>query len=365
VSRVYGSGDIEKARQMSTDALTLTFLLASAAAMAGYAVIDPIFRLMGAGDVVMPLIHDYMAIWYCGLPFLGVMMVGNSCIRATGDTKFPSSMMTISALIAIVIDPFLIFGLAGFPRMELSGAATAWVVAHVVSFAISMYRLIWAKNSISRRILHSGLFDSWKRIFHVAVPAIISNQIAPISMGVITWMTASFGREAVAALGVANRIEGIVMMFFYASNASISIFSGQNHGAGNFGRVRDALNIGARFSLMFGAVCAAALWLLADILPPLFDANPDVARYASQYLHWVPLSYGALGVMILANGVFNAVGRPVPATAIIFMKAALVYIPLAWVLRGSFGFTGILMALTSTNFIMGAIAYTWNRKVVR
>ncbi|HRJ67711.1 MAG TPA: MATE family efflux transporter, partial [Alphaproteobacteria bacterium] len=244
LARVYGEGDIEKFRRMATDALTLGAVVITAAAVAGFALIIPIFRLLGAGDALMPLIWKYMAIWYCGLPFLGMMMIGNACVRATGDTRFPSAMMISMSVMNAIIDPFFIFGWGPFPQMGLAGAAVTMVTSAYVMAVISMWFLIFRKQILVGPIWHKDITASWKRIMHVALPSMISNQISPISAAIITGMAAGFGKEAVAALGVATRIESISTLVFYSIGAGLSIFAGQNFGAGNYGRIYEAVRAG-------------------------------------------------------------------------------------------------------------------------
>lgn len=363
LSRVYGEGDFEKLRQMSTDALSLTVLITVSAAIIGFLAIDPIFRLMGASDDILPIIHRYMSVWYVGMPFLGVLMICNSCIRALGDTKFPSIMMSCLSLIAVVIEPFFIFGIGPFPQLYMMGAAVGAVIAYYIICMISLYCLIFRKKVLSPKIFHSGIVASWKRILHVAVPSIISNQISPISGAVITWMAAGYGREAVAALGIANRIEGMSTLVFYAIGAGVSIFTGQNFGAGNYGRITEAGRFGTRYSLYWGAFIAVVLWFFGHEIPAFFDSNPAVIAYAAQYLHWVPISYGAMGAMVVANASLNAMGKPIPATALILLRAFVLYIPLAWYLQHLMGFNGIILALTITNFAVGILSYYWKRGV--
>jgi len=198
----------------------------------------------------------------------------------------------------------------------------------------------------------------------VALPSIVSNQIAPISAAIITWMAAGFGREAVAALGVASRIEAIALLVFYATGASVSIFTGQNFGAGNFGRIKEAVEAGSRFAIGWGLLMAAGLWVFATRIPVYFAENaPQVVSHAADYLRWVPISYGALGTMIISNAALNGMGRPLPATLLILLKAIILYIPLAWLLQAHMGFQGILIALMATNFTVGLISYVWNREV--
>ena len=361
LSRVYGEGDFEKVRRLATDSLVLTAILVASSALIGYFSIDDIFRWMGAKPEILPLIHHYMAIWYCGMGFLALMMVGNSCIRATGDTEFPSVMMMAMSVINVALDPFLIFGWGPFPRMGLAGAATTLVVTYVLTCAVALYFLIFRKKILMARLFHEGTLESWKKILHVGIPSIINNLIAPISTAVITWMVAYLGKEAVAALGIATRIEGLSILVFYSLGAGVSIFTGQNFGAGNFGRISEITTLAAKYSLGWGATIAVILWVFAERIPLFFDGHPMVIAYTTQYLQIVPLSYGAMGILVTSNAALNAMGKPLPATILVLLRAFVLYIPLAWIAGKYYGFAGILMALAFTNITIGTISYLWNK----
>lgn len=364
LSRVYGEGDMEKFKRMATDALTLGAVVVTAAALLGFALIVPIFTFMGASDALMPMIWKYMAIWFCGLPFLGLMMVGNACIRATGDTRFPSTMMISMSLLNAIIDPFFIFGIGPFPRLELAGAAATMVTSSYIMMVISMWFLIFRKKVVVFPLWHKDIFTSWRRIMHVALPSMISNQISPISAGIITTMAAGFGKEAVAALGVATRIESLSTLVFYSIGAGLSIFAGQNYGAGNYGRINEGLRAATRYAAIWAIFVACVLWFMAYRIPLFFDRNEDVVAYTAKYLHWVPFSYIALGVMVVYNAMLNSIGKPFRATALILLKAIVIYVPLAWYAQQHLGFAGILLALVVTNLSVGMVAVTWNRRVL-
>lgn len=364
LARVFGEGDFARFRQLATDSLSLTAVISVLSAVIGFLTIDPVFRLMGASDDLMPLIHRYMAIWYCGMPFFGMMLIGNSCARAMGDTLFVSAMMTLLSVINIVLDPFLIFGWGPFPRLELAGAAATLVAAYYATFTVSFFILIFRKKILSPVIFHRGVVQSWKKVLHVAIPSVVSNQIAPFSVAVITWMAAAYGKEAVAALGVAMRIENMATLVFYAVGAGVSIFTGQNFGAGNYGRIAEAGAAGARYSLCWGLLTAIVLWPLANDIPLFFDRDPNVVSFAAQYLHWVPVSFGAAGVLIVATAAMNAMGKPLQATFLILLRAVIVYVPLAFVLQRHYGFMGIIIAMTVANIGVGALSYVWYRRAV-
>lgn len=364
VARQHGTGDREKVRRISTDAMTISTLIILAVSVIGYLTAEPIFRLIGADADLMPMIRQYMALWYVALPFLSAMIVGNSCMRGLGETKYVSHIMTALAVSNIVLDPLFIFGWGPFPHFGFAGAALAHVVACFAVCMFSYYHLIFRFEVVAKgSLVHPGLRDSFKRLMHVALPAILSNQIAPVSAAVITWMASSFGQEAVAALGVASRIDRVSTIIFFSTGTGVAIFAGQNHGAGKFERIREAMEKAGRSAMVWGVFFFAFFWIFAEELALIFDKNPDVVAYTKLYLLWVPVSYGAMGVMILANAVLNAVGRPAPATALVLLRTIVIYIPLAFLLREYFGFTGILIALMVTNFAVGAISYFWNKRI--
>lgn len=362
LSRVFGEGDFARVRQMSTDALVLAALIMSVAAVAGWLTIEPMFRMLGAKDELMPLIRGYMNIWYIGLPMFGLMIVGNSCMRALGDTRYASMIMTLMSVISLIFDPLFIFGFGPIPGMGLSGAALTVVTAYILTCAYSIYSLRYKKDALSPVLWHAGSITAFKRFMHIALPSMLSNQIAPISTAIITWMAAGFGKEAVAALGVASRIEGVCILVFYALAAGVSIFSGQNFGAGNFGRVGEACRIGVRYAFIWGAALAVLIWPFANIIPTLFDKNAEVIAYTAQYLHWVPVSFGAMGALVVINAALNATGRPIASTVLVMLRAVVIYVPLAWFLQGKLGFMGIVLALTLTNMLAGVMAIYWQRR---
>ena len=129
ISRAIGAGNQEKVKRLTTDSLFLSVLIVTSFVVLGYLTIDPLFRLLGAEGELLILVKQYMSIWYVGVPFVVIPMIGNSAIRAAGNTVIPSGIMLTAITVNIVLDPLLIFGIGPFPRMELAGAALATVIA--------------------------------------------------------------------------------------------------------------------------------------------------------------------------------------------------------------------------------------------
>ena len=366
VARAIGHGDRGRVRRLTTDALLLAVLIVAVFVAIGLATIDPLFRLLGASEDLLPLIRDYMQIWYLGMVFLVVPMVGNAVIRATGDTRFPSYIMMTAAGVNIVLDPILIFGLLGMPRMELEGAALATVIARAVTLVAALWVLIHREDLICLNVPRwSSVWRSWRGVLHVGVPAAGANVINPVTAGVVTALMAGFGEEAVAAFGVATRVEAFALIVIFALGAGIAPFIGQNMGAGRLDRIREAVRLGTLFCLVFGLIAAAVLLLAGGPVAALFDDSPAVVAIAATYLAIVPISYGAQGVVLISVASFNAVGRPGPAVLLAVGRMFALYIPLAYLGAAVVGPTGVFAAAAVANVIAGAAAFGWNHRTCR
>jgi putative MATE family efflux protein len=307
-----------------------------------------------------------MRIWYLGMMFLVIPMIGNNAIRASGDTLNPSLIMTISAVINIVLDPILIFGLGPFPRLEVKGAALATVFARAVSMVASLAILHYRKKMLTfKRPKISDVLDSWKQILHVGLPAAGTYAIGPIAVGIITAMMATFGPEAVAAFGVATRIESFSLIALFGLSTSVAPFVGQNSGAGKHDRVRKGLIYAFVFSMVWGLFVAGVLAVFAKPLSGLFTESKDVISIASMYLLIVPVSFGAQGIVLIASSAFNALARPMPSAVLTLTRMMFLYVPLAFVGKYLFDTNGIFAAACTANFATALWGLTWIRKICK
>lgn len=360
LARATGRDDRELMQRLSTDALLLAVLITCVLAVAGYLMIDPLFRLLGASAELLPLIREYMVPWFAGLLFMMLPMIASGILRATGDASTAGRILIMSAVLNVIIDPLLIFGLAGLPRLELAGAAYATVLARTVSVVAALWilhsrlRLITTARVPLRRI-----WQSWAGILHVGLPAAGTNVIIPMANGVIVALVATYGAAAIAGLGIATRIEMFSLIIFYAMSGIIGPFVGQNLGAARRDRILLALRQCFIFCLGFGAVLAVVVGFLAGPLARLFSESTEAIGVASLYLWIVPVSYGAAGIVMLVNASFNGLGRPLPAMTISVTRMVIVYIPLALAGKALFGIPGIFAAYSISNVVIGAGAAVW------
>lgn len=364
VARLFGAGNRDEVRRVTLHAMLLGLAMGMVVLAVGLATIQPVFRLLGADETTLPLIQRYMRIYYWGGIFLVVPMIANSVLRASGDAKRPAAIMTTAAVINIAIDPVLIFGLFGFPRMELEGAALGAVIANALTMLASGYFVIAREKLVNLKVPDLGqLADSWRRILHVGIPSATSSLVAPLTTAFITWQVAGYGQSAVAGFGVASRLEALTIMAFMALSAGMTPFVGQNFGAGRLDRIRDGMAWAYRFSVGYGVAVAAVLALGAPFIARVFTDDPLAQQTAILHMRIVPLGYLALGAAMAVNGALNAMGKPIAAMLVSLSRTALVYAPLAWILSGLLGLRGIFIAAAAASVVAGAIGVIWFRLV--
>ncbi len=366
VSQSVGADDEVHIRRYTTDALTLAGLCVVVLSGIGVATIEPLFRLLGATDAMMPFVRQYMLIWYPGMVFYVVPTVGNNIIRATGDTLTPSVVMLVGVAINAVLDPLLIFGWGSIPPLGVTGAAIATVATRAMTLAVALWVLHFREHLLvtpwpGRRIV----IASWKAILRMGLPVAISNIIVPIALGVITRIVTRFGAEAVAGFGVATRIESFGLALVFALSSGISPFVGQNFGAGRMDRVRTGIDYAKVFCLAWGVLLLLVFVLFGRRLASYFDPSPAVIRAATLYLWIISLSLGLRGIHLIVWTSLNVLGRPYDSLILESLLAFGLWIPLALAGAHLAQLPGLYGGLSLANLLAGAVAYVWIDRIVR
>jgi putative MATE family efflux protein len=365
VSRAVGRKDNELAMRLTTDTMMLGVLAALVLCIVGMATIGPVFSLLGATPEVLPLIRDYMNVWYWVGPLDMALWISLASIRARGNTLLESKVITIAALLNLALDPILIFGLFGFPRLEIRGAALATLISNGIMLLFTLTYLHFKLKVYANPFAPiRTILSSWRHMLHIGVPAMITNAIIPVSNGIVVAMIAAYGVDSVAGFGVAMRIEPMFLIPFYALSAVSSPFFGQNFGSDQFDRLTEARRVITRFCLGFGLVLAIVLASIARPLTSIFSDSESIQSVAVHYLWIVVISYGAYGLVMSVNAAFNGMGKPAPGVIISACRVMIVFLPLALLGKHLFGLPGLFAATTLSNLLMGAVGFAWLGRVI-
>ncbi len=364
VSQAIGAGDDDaKAARLAFHAVSIAVVLSLIGAAAFFFTFPPLFKLLGANEAVMAEIALFMPWWCASFPFLVLMMLVNAIFRSHGDSNVSATLMVISAVINVGLDPILIFGFGPIPQMGTEGAALATFIARAsiagvaLAYALHQSMLYLCANPLK------GLGQSAWRLAKIGGPAAFSNAINPAGMAAVTAAVATVGEAAVGGFGAATRVQQIALVPMLALSSGIGPVIGQNWGAEQKDRAARALQAAFAFCLGYGVVVGLLLAIFAQQIASLLASDPDAAGYAATYMRIVGWSLFGYGFVVVANAAMNARDKAVWSMSLSLGRIFLIYLPGAWLGVTLLSFTGITFAAFAANVVaavaaVGAAYYT-------
>jgi putative MATE family efflux protein len=358
IAKALGKGENESAKNSGTAAIYLAAIVVGVLSFIGYCFIDEMFLLLGASEKLLPLIHQYMDIWFIGSVCLIGPMIGNAILRASGDTKTPSIIMGSAGLINAILDPVFIFGFGPIPAMGIQGAAIATLISWVFGMLLVLYIV-----GVKRQLIHTKLLAfktfiaSSKGILHIGLPAAGANMLTPIAAAILTAIVANHGDSAVAAFGVGSRIESIACLVVLALSMTLPPFISQNFGAGHMHRVEKSYKTSVKFVIVWQLLIYVVLVLIAPFIADVFSKEQAVADIIVLFIWILPLGYGLQGVIILTNSSFNALHKPIVALMLSIIRLFVCYVPLAYLGNVFYGIEGFFIGALCGNLVMAMISY--------
>lgn len=365
VSKAIGANNQRKATRVSSDSLMLGLIIVGIFLIIGMLTIDPLFRALGAEGQVLELVKDYMYIWYPGMIFVVVPMVGNALIRATGDTKTPSAVMMLAVVVNLILDPILIFGWGFVPSYGIEGAALATVISRAITLVFSLWILYKREKIVSFEIPKlKEAWQSWKSVLYIGLPSAGTSLIVPVGASVVISIVAVYGSEAVAGFGVASRVEALSLTVIMALGSVLGPFIGQNLGAKKFDRVIKGINLSYMFGIVWSIAVAIFLVIFGEPIGAIFNEDPTVISVINDYLWIVPFTFGFQSIIMLTVVAFNVLHKPFYGGAIAVFRMLILYVPLAYLGSYLFGLWGIFGAASISNLAAGILSYIWLKNYI-
>jgi len=365
VAHAIGGMDRKRAATLTTHALILAALFGVLITSLGLVTVSPLFSGLGASGQVLDLTVRYMKLWYLGAVVMALQIVASDIIISTGNTRAVSCLMVGSTVMNVFLDMGLIFGRFGMPEMGIAGAALATIISQLFTLAIALHilsgrmGLIDAGNLSPRRLL-----DSWGRILKFGVPGALGMILTPISSAVITRLVAGYGNAAVAAMGVAARIEMFAFMIPMTVGMSLIPFVAQNFGAGRIDRIRTARRGTMTFAVLYGVFIGGMFILFATPMAGMFSQERTVIDVLCSYIYITCMGYGMLEVHRYAGFIITGAHYPMQASLLNVIRVLVLLIPLAVAGGHLFQLRGIFGARLATDLTAGLIGIWWSDRML-
>jgi len=364
VSRALGARETDKATDVADHVFRFSLWFALVLTVAGFALSPWAFEIMGTAPSVKEIGIKYLRIFFIAGPLLIAWELFSALYRAAGDTKTPFIISVSSTAFNVVLDPLLIFGVGPFPELGAVGAAFATVMSYCL--AIAAYFIAFKRRPLSfafhRRYFARPNWDIVRRAVKIGLPISISGIVFSIVYLFVNRVTASFGTEAVAALGVGNRIESINFLIAFGFSMAVATLVGQNMGAKNPQRAESLAFKTILLVSLFCGVTSVLFFVFALPIARFFNADPAVWPHCVSYLKILALSQVLMGWEIVFEGAFTGAGDTMPPM-IVSVIGSVARVPVAYALALwlGFGVVGIWWTITLTTLIKGFVLFFWFR----
>ncbi|MFB9135420.1 MATE family efflux transporter [Vibrio sp. AK197] len=359
ISRALGAGQTRYAKQLGGLVIAIGSIGIALFSVLIYLLRGPLLSLLSAPDSVMPIIDSYWIYWLVSSWTGAVLYFFYSLCRSNGNTMLPGTMMMVTSVLNLALDPIFIFTL----DLGINGAA----IATILAFGIGI--LVVAPKVMSRHWVSFDWHDlnivrSVGSISNIMGPAMISQLLPPLSSMLATKLLATFGTAAVAAWALGSRYEFFAIVAVLALTMSMPPMIGRLLGAGKIQDIRQLINIAVKFILGLQLVIAIITWLAATPLAQLMTSEHSVESILNWHLMIVPLSLGPLGVCMMMVSVSNALGKSYTALTISALRLFVFFLPCLWLGAQLDGLQGLFIGALVGNLFAGLCAWLMYRRAL-
>ena len=293
-------------------------------------------------------------------------VVGERLLQSTGRTIYNMITQGLGAIINIILDPILIFGLWGFPRMEVLGAAVATVVGQICGMALSLFFNVRKNQEINLNM--KGFRPDWatiRKIYEVGLPSIIMQSIGSVMVFGVNKILMMFTSTAVSVFGVYFKLQSFIFMPVFGLNNGMVPIIAYNYGARRKKRITETvkLSIGAAVAVMLAGL--AVFQLRAEALLEIFDASPDMLSIGVPALRTISLSFLFAGYCIVVGSVFQALGNGVYSLAVSVARQILVILPVAYVFARLWGLNAVWWSIPIAEIVSVVMSTVLLRRIYR
>ena len=363
VAQYLGARNLAQAEHIAMQAILLAVFFSIGVALVGYPLAE--YGLLAVRMVdpeVLRLGTTYMHIVLVGSSTMFVSMALGSIFRAGGDAITPMVVLIFSTLINIVLDPLLIFGLWGFPKLGVAGSAYATLIGRGAGVVVLLYRCWSGGAPVSLR--------------HVQIRADLVEMLDILRLGIYSsmqgfwrhfsrlgflWVIGPYGKNVVAAYTICMRLRILVMNPGFGIANSVSPLVGQNLGANQIERAEKSTRIANLFGAALMAVIGAVFLIFPQMFVRVFTPDTTVIEIGAVYLQFLSPTFGFIAFSLILGKALNGAGDTFSPMVITLASQVGVGLGLVILLSHLIGLNGVWLGIALSNVVQGAAMWLWYR----
>ena len=339
LSKALGEKDFEKANKAAENGIFLSVISFVVFFFVGLFAVDPFYMSQTTDPEILQAGHDYLTVICCASIGMYMQFIFERLMQSTGRTVYSMITQTLGAVINIVLDPILIFGMFGMPEMGVKGAAVATVIGQIIGAVVGCILNVTKNHDI--HISFKGFrpdFGIIKVIYVVGVPSIIMQAVGSVMNYAMNQILIGFTSTATAVFGAYYKLQSFIFMpVFGLTNGMIPIIA-FNYGAGNRSRVIKTIKSSVILAVCIMLTGLTVMQIFPAKLLAIFNASEHMLGIGVVALRLISLSFVFAGYCIIMGSVFQALGNGVYSMIVSIVRQLVVLLPVAYL----FSLTGNL-----------------------
>ncbi|QGU94867.1 MATE family efflux transporter [Clostridium bovifaecis] len=372
ISQYVGSNNKDKANLTAAQIFSVSIILGAVLSVLGYLITPYIIRFMGADEALFKNSTIYLSIMFFDIPCYFIFLVFGAIRQAEGDTMSPMLLNVAGAITNVILDPLFILKL----NMGIGGAALATVLSKVIFTPFVIYLLIKNKDRVHIKLNYLKLRKKVvSKILRVGVPTCIGQAGSSLGFIVLNAFIASYGNNTMAAFNIGNNINSIVMMPALGIGTALASIIGQNLGAEQTDRAREAFKTAVYLSTVMLVIGGAFLFLFAGNVIKIFVPNVQdigVITEGKYYLKVISAGLPFMGIFQVLIGTFQGSGHTLYSMIMDAGRLWLIRLPMIIIFQNltDLGSPVVWYSMIISNgitCIIGILIYStgkWERKII-
>ena len=366
IARYLGAHDEKGITRVVHNGIFLGILNSILFALFGIFLAKFYFEFQKASGIIETYGIQYLSI--CSIFAFSIIMeiTFERMLIASGKTIYTMITQSTGAIINIIFDPIFIFGLFGFPKMGIVGAAVATIFGQTVAMFMALYFNVVKNHEVRISIKKFAVdFKTIVNIYEIGFPSIVIQSAASFMIFQLNNLLASFSTTATAVLGVYFKLQSFVILPVFGLNNSVISIVSYNYGAGKIKRLLKTVKIANiyAFSIMLAG------FVLCQILPSqilkIFDASDNMLAIGVPALRIISFSFLIAPFSIVSSGTFQALGKGTFSLIISLIRQLIVILPLSYLLSRIMGMKGVWVAFPIAEIVAGILTIIYLRKLYK
>lgn len=352
LSRNLGEKNFEEANNAAKTGLLLALVSAMCFAVLGLLGSNFFFSVQTKNELIHTYGVDYMMI-ITGCSFaLFTQMTCERLLQSTGKTFYSMITQATGAIVNIILDPIMIFGLFGFPRMEVTGAALATVIGQFIGALLAIYFNLKQNHEINLNFKgFRPATRTIKNIYQVGVPSILMMSIGSILTFCMNKILGSFSETAVAVYGVYFKLQSFIFMPVFGLNNGMIPIIAYNYGARQKKRIMDTIKLSILFAVSIMTVGLVLFQLYPQTMLSFFNASGEMLKLGIPALKTISWAFPLAGFGIVVGSVFQALGNGVYSLITSICRQLLTILPLAYFFAKFFGLSMVWWSIPMAELV--------------